>query len=641
MCGLFGYYSTVHDISKEDLSHAMRALTHRGPDASHTWINSNGKVALGHTRLATIDMGSIQQPLTNSENSIKAIVNGEFYTYQSIRDALEDEGYIFKTKTDSEILIALYQNKGIHCLSELRGEFAFILWDEQTNSLIAARDRFGIKPLYYAFYNDALYLASEMNALFSAGIKATCSEHALFHHAHCHLPQDKTLFSNIYQVPPGHFLMMNDNTMFKLVRYWDIDYPAENQEKFKRLSIEDAIQTVHNALIESVSIRLQADVPVGCYLSGGIDSSALLGIASRLSSQPIEAFSICFEEERFNEGTIAEETARYCGAKYNPVLVTENDIADNFASAVIQSGMIFPNAAGVARFLLSKHVRQNNCKIVLSGEGADELFFGYSFMQLEALLNDELKQTIDHIDEHIKQLNAQFPLDRSNVAHLPKTMASINKILGYMPRWIESQAFFNATHRYLFSENFSQTFQSYNPYLEFLSAIDVNGQMRGRDLLNQSNYLWFKSFFVNNMLNYIGDRAEMAHSVEARLPYLDHHLFDLVKNVSITSKFKGNVDKYILREAVKPYVTDTVYHRRKYIFQAPPVKLNAASRLFQLYQDIIRTHLPNLAFYCPKKVHAFLDGLVDIDKTDIPKLVDGGVTLSTLASVAVLHNRYN
>lgn len=618
MCGLFGYYSRHLPIQENLLVRAAENLKHRGPDSENIWMSSDRKVALCHTRLAIVDLGNIAYPLTSDDQKIKAVVNGEFYGYKEIRQTLAKEDYAFKTNTDSEILLPLFQKKGIHCLQDLIGEFSFIVWDEQTDTLFAARDRFGAKPLYYMPLSDQLFISSESSVFFNIGLPKKWSEESLFEFSHFQLSQEKTLYKDIYQVPPGHYLVAN-KTGYRIYRYWDLNYPKlEDKELLYSPPIDQCVEEVRELLIKSVNDRLQADVPVGVYLSGGVDSSGLLGIATHLQGRAVNAFSICFDEAQYDEGHIARNTARQMNANFHPLLITEENIIEHFTSAVTKSATVIPNAAGVARFLLSRHVRNLGYKVVLSGEGADELFFGYKAMKLESIAW----------------------IDDNNAQAVPATLKAVDSMLGLTPRWFRTQAFFQATHRQLFHKRLLEAHKNYNPYLAFLNTLDLVGQIQNRQEDHQSSYLWFKSFFVNTMLNYIGDRAEMAHSIEARLPYLDHRLFDYLKKLPL-DYFCKETDKYLLRQALKPYLTEEVYSRPKYMFQAPPLRLSNKSKLFEFYQDIIRENLKDLAFYDSSKVLQFLDKACYIEKTNIPALIDASVTISILASIAALQKEYS
>lgn len=517
MCGIFTYFSNDYSVSNEVLSIALRSLHHRGPDENFYWISKNKQVGLAQSRLSIVDLNKIKVPISNETDQIYIIANGEFYDYARIRTELQNSGHQFKTKTDTEIALHLYEQKGMHCLNSLRGEFAFIIWDNYTKTLFAVRDRFGIKPLYYTINSAGIYFASEIPTLLQVGaVVPTWDHQAFYNFTHYNLKAEHTLLKNIFQIPPGSYMVVTEHE-HRIVQYWDIDYPLlDDRNYYSSYTESEIIADIGDTLSQSIQLRLNADVPVGCYLSGGVDSSTLLGMASHFRKKPLEAFTISFDNERVDEGKIAARTAAHTGSNLHTVSVSERIIADNFEKAIIAVCSPIANAAGVARYLLSQSARAKGYKVVFSGEGADEVFFGYNFMLWEALTYNQHLFDLDNFDDlKNKMLNA-FPVDRSNPKHVPNHISSVENLLGYVPKWLETQAYFNAAHRALLSDDFLNEFKVYDAYQHFLNGFNVNTQMRGREKVLQTNYLWMKSIFPNSMLNWIGDRAEMAHSIEAR-----------------------------------------------------------------------------------------------------------------------------
>src|SRR5262249_40870921 len=285
MCGIVALWSPRQPIDPQALERATQRLHHRGPDGRRHWIAAHRRVGLGHARLSIIDLHTGDQPIANEDGRLHIVVNGEFYDYERVQGELERSGHRLRTRSDSEIALHLYEELGTQCLHRLRGEFAFVLWDEPNQTLVAARDRFGIKPLYYAERDGGLALASEAKALFAAGVPARWSPAGFVQATTLLVPeQDSSLFDGVRQVPPGHYLLATPGGV-RLVRYWDFDYPGAEAGP-PRSDAEYAEAFCHE-LDEAVRIRLRADVPVGCYLSGGIDSCAVLGLAARHRSDPI------------------------------------------------------------------------------------------------------------------------------------------------------------------------------------------------------------------------------------------------------------------------------------------------------------------------------------------------------------------
>src|SRR6059058_2798441 len=270
MCGIVAIFSRQKPVAADVLQRATKSLRHRGPDGQRYWIAPDRRVGLGHARLSIIDLTTGDQPIANEDETLRIIVNGEFYGYESIQKELEQGGHRLRTRSDSEIALHLYEDLGAHCLHRLRGEFALLLWDSANRTLFAARDRFGIKPLFYAFHNETLYFASEVKALFAAGVPARWDAESISNSVEYGGCQVRTLFDGIFQVPPGHFVIATDKHI-QMNQYWDFNYPRTERSSPERSDAEYS-EELRSTLEEAVRLRLRADVPVGCYLSGGLDS---------------------------------------------------------------------------------------------------------------------------------------------------------------------------------------------------------------------------------------------------------------------------------------------------------------------------------------------------------------------------------
>lgn len=638
MCGFVGILSLTEPVNPQALDRAVAILHHRGPDGHRTWIAPHRHVALGHARLSIIDLVTGDQPLANEDQKLHLVVNGEFYGYEPIRRELEARGHHLRTKSDSEIVLHLYEEMGNRFLERLRGEFAFVLWDESNGLLIAARDRFGVKPLYYTQHGDSLLLASEAKALLAAGVPARWDHEAFYQVSHVYFEQDRSLFAGIKQVPPGCYLHAS-NGHVRIVRYWDFDYPRMD-EMPPPADEATYIEQFRDALDESVRIRLRADVPVGCYLSGGIDSCALLGLAARHHPDPIEAFTLCFDTEPYNEERVAQEMAASAGANFHPLPIKQTQLADNFADAVWHSETITANAHGVAKFLLSELVRDSGYKVVLTGEGSDEILGGYAHFRRDMLLYNSTGEDPKQIERLLAQLTEENEVSRGILlpTGTPTSMENVRGTLGFVPSWLETRSANAVRYRRMFRQSFADEFAERDPFRVFLNQFDITGQLAGRDPVNQSLYLWTKSMLPNYLLNMLGDRMEMAHSIEGRVPFLDHKVVELVKSLPVRMKIRGMTEKYILREAVRPVLTETVYRRQKHPFLAPPAGLEPGGKLNQLMQDTLRGPvLQSLPFFEPKSVIELLDRMPGFDDR---KRSGASYLLTTILSACVLHERY-
>jgi asparagine synthase (glutamine-hydrolysing) len=639
MCGIVAVFSRREPVSPVVLQRATASLYHRGPDGQRQWISHDQRVGLGHARLSIIDLSTGDQPIASEDNRTNIVVNGEFYDYERIQRELESRGHHLRTRSDSEIALHLYEELGTNCLHQLRGEFAFILWDETHRRLFAVRDRFGIKPLFYALQQDTLYLASEVKALFAAGVPARWDEDSIFHSVVCGGHQMRTLYDGVHQIPPGHYLIATEKHI-QINRYWDFNYPIASANAPSRPDAEYAAEFRH-VLEEAVRIRLRADVPVGVYLSGGLDSCSVLGLAARHHPDPIRAFTLTFESADYDEGPIAREMAALTGAQFNPIPIRQRDLADNFSDAVYQSETICINAHGVAKYLLSKAVRDSGYKVVITGEGSDEILGGYPHFRRDILLYNREGQDPHEIERLLAQLDQNNTVSRGLL--MPDgeigNLDAVRRVLGYVPSWCEAFSTRNMKIQPLLSCEFRHKFGARESYHGLLSELDIPGQLSKRDPLNQSLYLWSKTLLPNYILTVLGDRMEMAHSIEGRVPFLDHHLVELIRSQPVNQKIRGMTEKYVLREAVRDVITDTVYRRQKHPFLSPPAALSPEDTFQTFVQDTLRGPvLASIPYINQKEVVNLLDRL--------PSMGNGAHTaydpvLMILVSMCVLHDRFH
>ncbi len=639
MCGIVALFSRRDPISAAVMQRATQSLYHRGPDGQRHWIAPDGRVALGHARLSIIDLTTGDQPIASEDERTRIIVNGEFYGYEAIQRELEQSGHRLRTRSDSEIALHLYEDLGAQCLHRLRGEFAFVLWDETNRTIFAARDRFGIKPLFYAFHKQTLYFASEVKALFAAGVPARWDAESVYHSVEFGGHQVRTLFDGIFQVPPGHYLLATEKHI-QLSQYWDFDYPRTNGHVPQRSDADYAAE-FRQALEEAVRIRLRADVPVGCYLSGGLDSCAVLGLAAKHHPDPIRAFTLTFDSAEYDEEKEAKEMAAKVGAEFFPIPMRQDDLADHFADAISQSETLCVNAHGVAKYLLSRAVRDAGYKVVITGEGSDEILGGYAHFRRDMLLYNREGQDPAVIAGLLEDLEKLNPVSRGLL--LPHgeagPLGGVKRLLGFVPSWIETFSARSVKMRALLGADFLAQFGQREGYQAFFSDMDVRGQLTGRDPLNQSLYIWAKTGLPTYILTMLGDRMEMAHSIEGRVPFLDHHVVEVIRSQPVNQKIRGMTEKYVLREAVRDVITDTVYRRQKHPFLSPPATLNPEEKLSTLVQDTLRGPvLASIPYFNQKKVIGLLDSLHTMDES---ARVANDQVLMLLVSACVLQERFH
>ena len=630
MCGIVAIVSRNDPLRPGRLEQATQSLSHRGPDGSQASYSLSRIAGLGHARLSIIDLTTGAQPIANETGTISIVVNGEFYDFERYQRELTERGHCFKTKSDSEIALHLYEESGIDFLSELRGEFALAIWDERTETLIAARDRFGIKPLYYVESEGTLYIASEIKAFLAADVHLRWDHESVAQSLYSSLVGSRTLYEGVRQVPPGFYLISTKYGL-KLTSYWDLNYVVDGVED-GRMSDDDWIEQTRQQIKEATRLRLRADVSVGCLLSGGLDSSSILGITRTLVRAPMKAFTVAFETAALDESSIAMETASSIGADFHPIRVTNADFATTFHDAVWHMESFCYNTHTAARFILSRAIRDAGIKVVLSGEGADELTAGYRFCRHSM---DGTNRVLNWPPAILDLLALKHPTATQISAAKPILTSQLDA-LNYPKYFFDHRAGQMARKLNLLDDKFLQDYGDECPQFSFLRQLDIAGQINGREPIRQVLYLWMKSSFANYIL--CGERFDMAHGIELRLPFLDHKLFEFSRNIPTRLLMRKGREKWILREAMKPFITERVYNNAKHPFVGPPSALQDGSPMLGLVQDRLRsTSMAEVPFFKHNAVVKFLDSLPSLQPSERVAL-DPMVLL--LLSFCILQERF-
>ncbi|KAJ5824679.1 hypothetical protein N7447_007019 [Penicillium robsamsonii] len=571
----------------EQLSKSLDLVQHRGPDARGEWASDDGDVYLGHVRLSIVDLSpQANQPFHDSENDVHAIVNGELYNDAYYRKLLGSE-YQFRSLSDCEIVLALYKHYGLSFLSHLRGEFALILWDSRRKVFIGARDRYGVKSLYYTIVNNRLLVATEMKCFLPFGWKPEWDVQSLRERGW--MFGAGTMFKGVQSVAPGHYIISRSFKPIQDAAYWDIEYPDKRTPELR--SEVEMVEGVRTRLMEAIKVRLRADVPLGIYLSGGIDSSAVAGMVAHLVKEEgarlgndgshllsrIKCFTVQFDKDSgADESDIAQRTAEWLGVDFHPVPVNEDIIVSKFEDTVWHSEMPMPDTNGMGRLAMAEVAKSHGIKVILTGEGSDEHFGGYKELVGDFLLESDPSwlpsPSEKEIAEVAKSLSDSYttlaiPVDEKRVPESTQRMLNNTSILklmamaGRMPfaKWTD-----------IYAVTLPQTAQ----------AESLDGRVRDAIAnrwhpLHTAEYLFTKGFFCNSMLRYLGDNIDMVHHVETRPPFLDHYLTEYVNSLPPSLKIKFSspdgplTEKFILREAVHPFVTEEIYTRQKKPYLGP------------------------------------------------------------------------
>lgn len=543
MCGIFA--AVGRDLPESSLERVFATLRHRGPDGRGHYVDKAAKLTLAHTRLAVIDLVTGAQPIESADGNIVLVANGEIYDFERIRTSLESRGHHFTTKSDSELILHLYREFGLECFEHLRGEFAFVLYDKANRILVAARDRFGIKPLYLARLDGGFVFASEMKAILASGLIPPKLNIKAFDPLLDQNPADPQFpFEGMGHVPPASYFAIDLETgETRLTRYWSGEIPAASAEPVDEISEERskaASQLVLQELEEAVRLRLRADVPLGLYLSGGIDSAFIGALMKRNLDRQLHSFSISFEGSGRNEQQLARSSAELIGTEHHEICVTKQMLWSNLEDCLWFSELPFVSLAPVGKFLLSAEARKR-VTVVLTGEGADEVFLGY-----RTYFHKAIRDT------------------RSRKAPGPgRSFQSRRLKIGSGAEKLSLLLFHKSRRRHLAHAR-----------AEKASAIQPS-----RPLINvvQEARLAAMPF---DILSYLGDREEMAHSLEGRLPFLDHRLYEAAKEIPVDLKMRDGLEKAVLRDAAKGILPDQIRLRRKsgFMLTAEAVDLFGADR---------------------------------------------------------------
>lgn len=580
MCGILGVWNQKQRVNQQQFFTALQSLQHRGPDQEGNWNNRTETCFLGHKRLSIIGIENGVQPISNERNNIHVVVNGTFYGYEKIRQELRQKGHCFQTESDSEIAIHLYEEYGNDFIHYLKGEFAFILVDESQNKVILGRDRFGIKPLVYTHQNDQWIFASEAKAILKMGVNAKWNEQAVSMMMNMqYTPKDQSLFEGIKQVRPACLMEITEEEA-KEIQYWDVDYSQEIN-----VSEEEAIENIQHYLTQAIKKRLNTELPVACHLSGGIDSAINLGYTAKFSQQPVDCFTASFPNQPHDESEIAKEIAQYVGAKHHNIEISPFELVSQMEKAVYHGESLAINGHLSAKYILNKAVHEKGYKVVLGGEGSDEVFFGYP----------HLKQDLFQSEGNTKQLQQLF--ESNSISN--GVMIAPEQIKG-VPAFINAKRQIGQTLSSLCTTEYQAQWQSINFPTYFCQHFGANQQQLS---VQQSVYLWTKSCLANYILKAIGDGTEMGNSVEGRLPFLDTDLVEYVQKLPLNFKIKEGIEKYILRESVKGLIPEKVRNRQKQAFITPPVPLVHDQQTKELVYDILHSQtLKEVSFLDTKKI---------------------------------------
>ena len=610
MCGIVGIYGFDSDQTyrKEMLIKMISSLEHRGPDGWGYYISPH--IALGQTRLSIVDLSTGDQPMVTKENVI--VYNGEIYNYIELRAELEKNGIRFKTTCDTEVLLKAYEFYGDQCFEKFNGQFAVLIWNKIKKELIVARDRFGVRPLYILRFKGQLFFASELKAFDQIqGYQREFDHKRLYEH--CLLWNtfgDHTVYKDIKSIPGGTYALFKEGQIVKEKRFYEI---GRNPGPTFSSYIE-AEESFKSLMDDAVKIRLRSDVPVGAYLSGGIDSSVILHLINNHTTNKFKTFSITFEDKEYDESEYQQDMVKYINSEHHFVNITYEKIDHAFPEAVYHFERPVFRSAPVPLFLLSEIVRENNIKVVLTGEGADEVLWGYdSYKELKLLEfwskypDSKIRpQLIKKLYPHLSHYNDESQYGMMRMFYEDFLKDYDNELASLNIRIHNNKILQN-----YFDKEYSIEFDKNDLIKELRTWLPDNYNCFS--LLQKNQYLEMRTLLSGYLLSSQGDRMSLAHSVEGRYPFLDHRVVDMLFTMNEEYKLKGFNQKYLLKKSYQSKIPSSIINRPKRPYMAPDLRsfiINGKptdNTAFFLNEDLLRDY----QIFNPKWVQRFLQKFVN------------------------------
>ncbi len=572
MCGIAGIFNQAqsHPIREVDLRQMLALIRHRGPDEFGIYLDE--PIGLGSARLSIIDLNTGQQPIRNEDGTLWIVFNGEVFNYLELRPELEARGHRFTTDTDTEVILHLFEDCGPECLKRLNGQFAIAIWNAREQTLFLARDRLGIRPLFYTQADGALIFASELKAILAhRRVEAELDPVALDQVFTFWSPlSPRTIFRGLVELPPGHYLLAGQGKT-RVEQYWELSFssdPAKPDGENRPRPVEEYVEAFRDLLIDATRIRLRADVPVGAYLSGGLDSSTIAAIIRRYAGNRLDTFSIAFSDPRFDESEYQRRMARFLGTDHQVVYATHADIGRVFPEVIWHTETPIMRTAPAPMFLLSKLVRDRRFKVVLTGEGADEMLAGYDIFKEAKVRRFWARQPESRRrPQLLKRLYPDIDFSRSSTAFLAAFFRQdLTRVeapdYSHAVRWRN-----NRRTRRFFADGLLDALAGH--VAGGVHAIPCPPAFMSWGPLERAQYLESAIFLSQYLLSSQGDRVGMAHSIEGRFPFLDCRVVEFCSRLPAQLKLRGLTEKYLLKRAAREWLPPDIWQRPKRPYRAP------------------------------------------------------------------------
>ena len=634
IAGIFNYQSSIEPSAEHSVRNMLSVIRHRGPDESGIYLDE--KVGIGSVRLSIIDLASGQQPMCDESGDYWIVYNGEIFNYTELRLDIEAKGILLKTHSDTEVVVQMYALYGSKCLQYFNGQFAFCIWNKKKKELFLARDRVGIRPLFYWNQNNAFAFCSEIKGLFTLSeIERSITPESLAQvFTYWTTISPNTPFKNIYELPPGHHMIVTSSKI-EIDKFWSLDY-ATKGNTFSG-NINDAVEEFTDLLKDAVRIRLRADVPVAAYLSGGLDSSVTTSLIHEIDPGILNTFSIGFKDKVFDETAYQIEASKYFNTNHIAFECTSTEIAEQFVNTIWHAEFPIVRTAPTPMFMLSKKVRERNIKVVITGEGADEMLAGYNIFKEAKIRRFWAREPNSKIRPNLlSRLYPYLPMMKdSNTIALKmffgfKLTDTGDPLYSHLLRWHNTSRI-----KTFFSKDISSAIINYNPLEAAYSALPSNFS-KWSDLA-KSQYLEATIFMSGYLLSSQGDRMAMGNSVEGRYPFLDYRVIEFCGKLPDNYKLNSLNEKFLLKKMSKGRIPASITKRSKQPYRAPISSSFFGEEVPEYVSEILsESTLKSYGLFDPQKVRSLIK---KIESKQIVPEVDQ-MAIAGILSTQLLHKMF-
>src|SRR5437868_1626767 len=635
ICGVWEYGAARGNVGRDLLVSMRDTMTHRGPDDAGDLIFDDARGGFGFRRLSIIDLSPAgHQPMRGCTDRVWLVFNGEIYNHATLRESLEAKGHVYASRTDSETILHLYEERGLDFINEIEGDFAIALWDANRERLVLARDRAGVKPLYYYHHNGRFMFASEIKALLQhPAVTPEINEEALYHYlTFVTTPAPQTLFQGVHKIPAGHMLVIDREGEVRLKQYWDA-LPVESPPQLTEREHE---QNILNLLRDSIRKRMMADVPFGVFLSGGVDSSANVALMSELMSQPVRTFTVGFDDcEELNEMESARAISKRFGTDHHEVMIGRQDMQKFLPELVFHQDEPIADPVCIPLYYVSKLARETGTIVVQVGEGSDEIFGGYDWFRSYLRIEERFWRHAERAPLAARRVAAAVAQPIVEKTFKKRMSSELLRRLGANESlfWGGVAVFGETMKTDLLSTEMRARSNGVNTHEIVKRHLDTIAAARpDSDYAARMSYLELKLRLPELLLMRV-DKITMANSVEARVPFLDHHLIEYAINLPRELKIKGQSGKHILKRALESVLPADVLYKPKRGFGAPVREWFRGREGEALTQQVLNSSLRKRNFFD----YEFINRLADEHRREVR---DWSANLWCLLNLSVWYDRW-